>query len=401
MKLFSILFLAVIAMSNASSGQTVIGNYYDAENQVWHLVEIRPTSGDVRELGNIDELASLYGAYSFVVDSKKNTVNFFGYDFASRHRFYTVSINNAKVISFPEIDDAGGWQGLTLNQNDSLLYVMKGVFDGLGTDLVRFVNSTEGVYEYVQHLDLEIFGQPAISKENIVVSQGVEYYIGTFDGKYYTANTDILDSLQSFDVLCDYIDPAFIRDMRYYPNKDAFFGLRQRDVNSNFDYDLVSIDPSTAQTLVVGDLGGYTLSNSGGGILFDAGYYIFTGNYVGDTIQRVFSVDIETGEVVNDPALSLQVQIRGIDVDQNSLVGIAETSESARAIKVFPNPASESIHFEVDGRAEYQVMDVFGKVLFQGNAKTNEQVALDVSSLAVGVYYLRAENSSASFVIAW
>ena len=401
MRFFSaLLFIAFFASTKGVNSQTVYGNYYDAANQAWHLVEIRPTSGDVREVGIVGGPASLLNGYnSFVVDGKKNVVHFFGYDNDSKQRFFTVSLDNAEILSNPEVPE-DGWFGLTMNPNDSLLYVMKGAFDSLGTNIMRFTIPEEGVVEHVQHFDLESYGPSAISKYNNFVAQGRSFVTTTTsDGKYYAVNAQIGDSIESFDVLCDYNDPEYIRDF-CYSDQDVLIALKQRDVNNNDIYDIVSLDPATGQTELISDLGDYAFSYGKGRIIFESGYYTFIGNYLGDTIQRVFSVDIETGDVVNDPALSLQVQILSIDVDQNSLVGIAETSESKSAIKVFPNPASETIHFEMNEDAEYQVMDVFGKVLIQGNAKTHQRAAVDVSGLAVGVYYLRIENSAASFVIA-
>lgn len=387
----------MVASSNAASGQTVIGNYYDAENQAWHLVEIRPSSGEVKGIGHLNGLSSLASNAnnSFVVDGMQNKVHFFGYDTSGFFRFYTVSSIDAEILSSPVIEE-DGWFGLTFNPTDSILYVSKGVYDGLGTKIIKFANVETGYYEYVQHIDLECVGVGAISNQNILITQAVEYTSGIPDGQYYAVNLDINDSNQSFNVTCDYTSPAFILDLRYHPINDLFLGLKLKNDNT---MDFISFNPPTGETHLIGDLTGFERSNVGGGILFNAGYYIFTGTYTGDTIQRVFSVDIETGEVVNDPALSLQVQIRGIDVDQNSLVGIAEASEAAKAIKVFPNPAREMIHFEVNSRAEFQVMDVLGKVLIQGNAKSDQQADVDVSGLAAGVYYLRTENSAASFVV--
>ena len=397
--LSSILIVAICVLSREGNSQTVYGNYYNAQNQTWNLVEITPTTGEVREVGSIDGLAALLNLNnSFVVNSISNAVHFFGYDSNSGFRFYTVSLTDAEIISSPEIADEG-WTGLTFNPNDSLLYVMKGLSDNLGTDLVRFNNTENGTFEFVQHTDLETVGQPAISTENVLVSQAVEYTTGIPSGDYYAVNMDITDSLQSFAVQSDFNSPEFILNLRYHTVKDAFYGLKREVGNSIINF--ILFDPSIGQSDLIADLSGYSLSNSVGGFLFVSGYYVFTGAYEGDTIQRVFSVDVETGEVVSDPALSLQVQIRSIDVDQNSLVGISEANESAKTISVFPNPATELIHFEASTNEEFKVLDAFGKELIRGQSTADRQMVLDVSSLVNGVYFLHlGANNAASFVIA-
>lgn len=392
------LFVCLFNSSSWICSQTLIGNYYDSDNQTWHLVDINPSSGQVKEIGNVTGLLALGNPYSsFAVDGIKNKVHFFGFDNDNLFRFYTLSLEDAEVLSSPIVDE-DGWYGLTFNSNDSLLYVSKGVYDGLGTNLIRFVNHENGSYEHVQHIELESSGPSAISNDNIFVTLASEYTTGIPDGNYYSVSYDIVDSTQSFVVLCDFMSPEFLADIRYYASNDTFYAIKKDYDNNNIDF--VSFNPASGQTQLIADLSGFERTNIGGGILHALGHYIFIGNYAGDTVQRVFSIDIQTGEVVNNPALSLQVQIRGIDVDQNSLVGIDETPLLQNNISVYPNPASDVIHFEMNAQVEYSVVDVLGKVLFSSIASQDNETVVDVSGLAVGVYHLRAGNNRAgSFVI--
>mgnify|MGYP001979140749 CR=1 FL=1 len=60
-------------------------------------------------------------------------------------------------------------------------------------------------------------------------------------------------------------------------------------------------------------------------------------------------------------------------------------------LKAYPNPASSLLHIDLEGKANYQLMDISGRKLQSGKISP-EQNAIIVSSLSVGTYVLRLQQ---------
>ncbi|MEZ4721817.1 MAG: T9SS type A sorting domain-containing protein [Flavobacteriales bacterium] len=367
--------------------QSVYGFYLDTNASRPALVEIDLTNGNLSVLSVVDSVAipTLFSS-GFAIDNFNHRAIFFGYDSDNLYRLYSISLQDGHVISAPTLDD-GGWGGLTFNPNDSVVYVMHGYYDENGTDLYS-INAVNGDYTIIYHTDyIAANVSSAINtQEGKFITQASEYFTGTPDGKVYSINVDLENTSQSAVVECDYVSPEFILDIRYHPKKDRFYALKR---DSDYTVDLVSFDPSSGQSDLIADLSGYNLANSGGGLLFDKGYYVFAGTYSGDIVQRIFSVDIETGEIVNEPALNMQVQVRTIGIDQSFVNGVSEKSDEVASFNVFPNPTSEWINFNMKAGTTYEVFDAFGQLILIGQEQGNGTVSLDVRGLDNGVYYIR------------
>jgi len=69
-------------------------------------------------------------------------------------------------------------------------------------------------------------------------------------------------------------------------------------------------------------------------------------------------------------------------------------------VKVYPNPVSTVLHFYLDGNSDIKVIDLLGEVVmhkfFSGYPKGN--VALDVSTLSSGFYFIQIGNRIERFV---
>lgn len=81
----------------------------------------------------------------------------------------------------------------------------------------------------------------------------------------------------------------------------------------------------------------------------------------------------------------------------NSEMGIDDYTQEASWYSVWPNPATETIHIQMDASDNngysYQLFDLMGKLL-QGGRLTDNHSEIDVRSLATGTYVLKVEDSN-------
>jgi len=79
------------------------------------------------------------------------------------------------------------------------------------------------------------------------------------------------------------------------------------------------------------------------------------------------------------------------------MVGILEKSQDH--FKLYPNPASEELTIELIeiGIANWQVIDVSGRILLSGRMDANRTESVDVSSLSAGVYNLVLSSDNKTF----
>ena len=91
-----------------------------------------------------------------------------------------------------------------------------------------------------------------------------------------------------------------------------------------------------------------------------------------------------------------------MDIDD---VGIAETHCNASLLRVYPNPTSNQLKIkneELREKAEYTIYSIVGQVVMVGKnlsvCPENNEIVLDVSHLASGMYFLKIDGKTVKFV---
>ena len=69
---------------------------------------------------------------------------------------------------------------------------------------------------------------------------------------------------------------------------------------------------------------------------------------------------------------------------------ITEQKTTQNQLKIYPNPAKNSINVEVKNAVSIEIADVLGKIVLSKNTSTDNQI--DVSSLEQGVYFVKIIN---------
>ncbi len=149
------------------------------------------------------------------------------------------------------------------------------------------------------------------------------------------------------------------------------------------------------------------LPNNNDQVLFtatDAGVYYtrdggLTWDRLGSNMPYVPVFDLEY-HPVNDEIIAgtFGKSVMTYALDQEGISGMESTSVSeppVEQIQVFPNPANEVVHFRLPGLTDpaysVQVFDDMGRVVIEEHG--NEQHALDIGHLPVGIYYLKLVQS--------
>ena len=74
--------------------------------------------------------------------------------------------------------------------------------------------------------------------------------------------------------------------------------------------------------------------------------------------------------------------------------------ESATTLQVFPNPFNKEIQISFENKLQsvnYQIVTIFGQSVQTGQL-TRTQKTLDLSKLAPGVYFIKANNQSVKII---
>lgn len=108
-------------------------------------------------------------------------------------------------------------------------------------------------------------------------------------------------------------------------------------------------------------------------------------DYVRQSADRYTSPDYDYGYGIPDLGLALNL-------------GLSIQEEKAKGFKIFPNPVVQTLHvklFESNEPATLTIYDVFGKTVMQ-NTLTTSSNAIDVSSMASGLYIVNLEFGPSS-----
>ncbi|MEM9548924.1 MAG: T9SS type A sorting domain-containing protein [Bacteroidota bacterium] len=98
-------------------------------------------------------------------------------------------------------------------------------------------------------------------------------------------------------------------------------------------------------------------------------------------------------EVINGDDEVIEIE----NIEESGVTSISETDLESSALEVYPNPVHQKLHLSNTGGmlGKIEVMDPMGKRVLMQYSDSNE-MDLDVSQLANGIYYLKVENESGS-----
>lgn len=105
-----------------------------------------------------------------------------------------------------------------------------------------------------------------------------------------------------------------------------------------------------------------------------------------------FAGDVASIEI--DPA-NFIINAVGSIVENTSVVSLDE--ENAPALFAYPIPANEQLYIDSPEASSFQIINSLGQVVNSGNLIEGKN-SLDISSLTVGVYFIRTPNEQVRFV---
>lgn len=119
-----------------------------------------------------------------------------------------------------------------------------------------------------------------------------------------------------------------------------------------------------------------------------------TANVQGDYYYRLYAyyggIDCTSApaSLKDDPTkFYLKVYYSPTEVDENQ----------ASALKLYPNPAQQSLSLEAEGMTHMEVYDVLGQLVFQQETESNN-LTLNVSDWTEGLYFVKVQTQSGWFI---
>lgn len=171
---------------------------------------------------------------------------------------------------------------------------------------------------------------------------------------------------------------------------DYIYVLDYKNFNN---YDDVSAGTSLASPFVAGIAS-----------LLKAQKYTRTNQEIYDIIRNTAEdmVDHYTGE--DTPGWDMYFGYGRVNAYKALLVDTITTQSGSLlhsfADKIYPNPVSSILHFNLNNNSDISIIDLLGKVALQKSISGfhNATIALDVSSLSTGIYFIRIGNRIEKFL---
>ncbi len=99
------------------------------------------------------------------------------------------------------------------------------------------------------------------------------------------------------------------------------------------------------------------------------------------------------GTIINDPFPTI-FDSGGFDLDAVGVINqTLSLDESTMVVQVYPNPARDFVQISTNGPFNYSLLSHNGKVITSGNA--SNEILLDLSNYAPGIYFLKFEGQKA------
>lgn len=128
------------------------------------------------------------------------------------------------------------------------------------------------------------------------------------------------------------------------------------------------------------------------------------GNYSGNNVSGNFFIPTTNGTFVSTyhytDANTSCSNTASVAIVVGACTGVVDITNKATEIKLYPNPTSGFIAIETftTGKKEISVMDVTGRIIFTQEA-LDENIKLDLSGFATGVYYVTTQIANATSVV--
>jgi len=216
-------------------------------------------------------------------------------------------------------------------------------------------------------------------------------YIPQETGTYYFViktgvGSWVAGQLHNLDVLIDEVSLVAVPDT-FAPT--TTITTATKNVESAFDITVTFNEP------VVGfELADITVTNGTASNLVTTDNKVFTAT-VTPIAAGTVSVSIAAG-VATDAALNANEAATAIDVTYKN---VSVDSKRMNTLKVYPNPASKTIHISTVDNNDFaaEIFNISGRRVYSNN-KLNSNNAIDISSLAKGLYTVKVKTTEGTMV---
>jgi hypothetical protein len=187
-----------------------------------------------------------------------------------------------------------------------------------------------------------------------------------------------------------------------YNDVFAFFIDGTNPLGGNYIDTNIAIIPGSSLPVAINNVNAtlnsaYFIDNEGLGgqsIVFDGFTTVLLAQIIvipGNTYHLKMAIaDVADG--IYDSGIFLKAQSMK---SYNGTVGIDNIQEDH--FSIFPNPAKDKIEITVPQKSEIQILNTEGQVLKNISGIQN-QVSIDVSDLASGIYFIRIDNNDENFI---
>jgi len=321
----SVVLTLALCFTLSLQGQNVFSVLYDSGAAVFCEVGL--------QTGALDVINATEGIVPFVYPLGGTVINpyakrfyFPGNDSNNTYGYFTVDITSGALVQNSTVSSFQSIQTPQFYPADSNVYGISLIQLNQGNQFARIDYQT-GMQDPLQHFpEMEYHRAEALNKnsgEYVVVGHR---YSEPID-QDWVYSIHISDSTQTTSVVYASDSGWTIIDLAFHEDLDKFFGMEQKVITSpdSVVFRLVELDHNTGVTTAISEYHHLKYQAIVQSVLLAAGdEYLFVGSYKTDNsaVQRLFAVDVSSGEIKRDPLLDYP--IRTLTYLDTELAGIAE-----------------------------------------------------------------------------
>jgi|GEM_PF-6203986 len=422
-KILSLLLLLVVTATQAQDVD-VYALYYDFSVGQEYLVDIDPYTATYEVVDTLESVeAVVVGSSSF--DHAQQRYIFVGNDNQNETRLYNIDVLIPEIISdlpyegFESVVDSFTFTAIPIELEYDMQYdVLYGLVYTNNIESFVSVDVETGAVTFIA----EIPGVQAVflNTSTFNSNDGEYMFLGVDaqqNGRFYTI--DVTDgSVLSSPMLGDEIS----NNEMYYDNKtQQVYALARENATAPYgDLRLVTIDPATANTTVVGVIPNVEAYALGGATYIqDSSQFVFIG-YDSNFDQRMYVVDGLTGDLVANETLSenfIEVQcdntvfankfynkettgLATINPDQLNVL----SNDGTKITSISPNPFWGDLEIVIpDGWGaikdprRMRVYNTTGQLIYENTFVNQAFTTNDLSDLPNGIYIVKVAAGTESF----
>ena len=390
---YKIKFLLVILLFNLSL----------ANAQTEYLVFVNPTNAAITKIDSIPGVKWLKSFYISTYNQNNLQYTFIGGDNANGTAFklFTLDAVSGNIISNPLFVNHLSFYALQYSRLTNILY---GIIRNSGVFSIVTINTLTGTYATVQN----IIGLSSVSK----------FLVDDVHNRFFVIGPDNIGDLTLLTIdiasgnIISQVHTPKINNLLYDNLTNKLYALSNRSSPppGHTIFSICNVDPATGIIANIADLPNLAVINSGNETFNEyVGVYIFSATTFNDTANYLYSVNINTGNIISKVSIPTSstlnndnlVFFRFDNVRSAKLYALYWEAKTIKTpidsscklelkTKIYPNPFADVLYIDKNSTTCNVTMNLYnelGQLLVKDKIINDGHNEIPLSNISSGIYF--------------